>query len=289
MASVESLDNIKARLDAFIKDIHSLTTRSSANHKGMLIILYGQTHLGIPQHHIKLREIEAGREAPEFKKCEVLLRGALQNCVLFRTTIHNSSLKNCTLIACTIYGGKIETSQLKDCRIGKKALGIYDTSLPTPSISCCHIENGAVYDAEIFNSTLNGVNPMQNCDIDSSLAIHSFSLDSTLSSCGVHESKIHNCKVVAGVLTESVIESKYFLTLRTLPVEIRRAIYSNVIANDGLTTSLIAALRPDSLLYGEILETLFQEHAFVLSGENQEVFKSVSKTILQRITKIDLK
>lgn len=289
MASVESLENIEARLHAFIKDSQSLTPTLPANHEGPLIILYGQTHLGVPQHHIKLREIEAGREAPAFKGCEVLLRGALQDRVLFQTTIHNSYLKNCTLMTCTIYGGKFETSQLKDCRIRKKVIGIHDTSLTTPFISCCQIENGAAYDAEIFNSTLNGVSPMQSCDIESSLAIHSLSLDSTLTSCGVHESKFHNCEVVGGVLTESVVESKNFLTLPKFPVEIRKIIYSNVIATEGLTTGLIAALRPDSLLYGEILETFFQEHTFVLSDENQGVFKSASKTILQRITKIDLK
>ncbi|TVY16833.1 hypothetical protein LARI1_G006509 [Lachnellula arida] len=288
MTSVESSENIEARLNDFIKDSQSLAPGLPANHQDPLIILYGQTHLGVPLHHIKLREIEAGREAPEFKACEVLLRGTLQGHVLFQTTIHNSNLKDCILIACTIYGGRIETSQLTDCRIRKKAFGEHDTSLTTPFMSCCNIDGGNAYDTEIFNSTANRVGPIQSCVIESSLAIYSLGFDSTLSSCGVYESKLHNCEVIGGI-KNSVIESKNTLNFRRFPGEIRKMIFLNAIEIDGLTTGLIAALRPDSLLYSEVLETFYQEYIFVLSDENQEVFKSVSKTSLQRLTKIYLK
>ncbi|KAF4634188.1 hypothetical protein G7Y89_g3917 [Cudoniella acicularis] len=104
----------------------------------------------------------------------------------------------------------------------------------------------------------------------------------------------------------AVILSKNVLTLRKFPVEIRKIIYSDVIADSGLTTGLIAAARPDSLLYGEVLETLFKEHVFVLSVGNQKTFSSLSnkpvkcpenadlvnqvrKAITQRVPKFYLK
>ncbi|KUJ23397.1 uncharacterized protein LY89DRAFT_728149 [Mollisia scopiformis] len=153
MASVESSENIRAELNEFISDSKSPVPVSPPNQQCPLIILYGQTHLGAPLHHIQLREIEAGREAPEFRACEVFLRGTIQGHVLFRMTIHNSSLRDCTLIDCTIYGGKIETSQLTDCRTRKKALGEHDTSLTIPLVSCCKIKGGSADYTEMFNST----------------------------------------------------------------------------------------------------------------------------------------
>ncbi|KAF8857733.1 hypothetical protein BDZ45DRAFT_674486 [Acephala macrosclerotiorum] len=286
MTSVESLENIEAELNDFIRDSKSLVPVLPANQQYPLIILYGQTHLGAPLHHTKLREIEAGREAPEFKACEVLLRGTIQGHVLFQMTIHNSNLKDCILIECTIYGGEIETSQLTDCRVRKKALGEHDTSLTIPLVSCCKIEGGSAYYTEIFNSTANRVGPIRNCIVESSLAIYSLVFESTLSSCGLYESKLHNCEVIGGI-KDSVLE--YTLDFRQLPAEIRKMIFSSAIKIDGLSTGLIAALRPDLLLYSEVLETFYKEHIFILSDENQEAFKSMSKTKLQRLTKICLK
>lgn len=186
MTFFENLENIEAELNDFIRDSKSLLPVLPANHRYPLIILYGQTHLGVPLHHIKLREIEAGREAPEFKACEVLLRGTLQGHVLFQVTIDNSNLKDCILIECTIYGGKIETSQLTDCHVRKKVLGEHDTSLVIPFVSCCKIESGSAHCTEIFNSTANKVGPIRNCIIESSLAIYSLLSESTINNCALY-------------------------------------------------------------------------------------------------------
>jgi hypothetical protein len=291
MAPVEDAEKIKASLDVFI-DNNTQSPASSllANDDGPLVILYGQTKSGVPRNHPKIREIEAGQKEPaEFKECEGLLRGTLRNRVLFETTIHNSNVSNCILISCTIYGGTIETSYLRDCLIRKKDLGVEDTSPTTPFISGCRIENGAAYDAKILDSTLKGVDPIQGCDINDSLAILSAGSYSTLTSYGIHESQLHDCEVIGGVLTESVTQSKTGLSLRRLPVEIRKAIYSDVTETEGLATGLIAALRPDYLLYGEVLETFFQKHTFVLSKDSQEALKATSTMNLQRITKIALR
>jgi hypothetical protein len=284
MTSFESLESIKAELKDFISNSRSLVPVQPANHQYPLIILYGQSHLGIPLHHIKLREIEASREPPEFKACEVLLRGNIQGYVLFRMTVHNSNLKDCILIGCTIYGGKIETSQLTDCHIRMKAVGEHDTSLIIPLLSCCKIESGSAYRTEIFNSTANGVDSNRSI-IESSLAIYSFLFDCALRDCGIYKSKLGNCEVIGGI-KESIRE--YTLGFRQLPTEIRRIIFSIAIKM-GLSTSLIAALRPDPLLYAEVLETFYKKHVFILSDENQAAFKSMSKAKLHRVSKICLK
>ncbi|TVY43247.1 hypothetical protein LCER1_G009020, partial [Lachnellula cervina] len=288
MTSIPSPETIRTRLQAFISDSQSLAPNIIPTTLEPLTILYGQTHLGLPLHAVKLRDIEAGRGAPEYKECEVLLRGDMHGHVLFQTTIHNSTLRDCILVACTIYGGKMEKCQLTDCRVRKKALGENDTSPTTPFISCCNLEGGNAYDAEIFNSTLNNVSPIQSCDIDNSLAIHSLGFDSTFGNCGIHDSKLHNCKTVGGV-KDSVVETKNTMNFRRFPTEIRNMIFSSAIQMDGLSTGLIAALRPDSLLYSEVLEAFYREHVFVLSHENQEVFRSALQARLQGITKIYLK
>jgi hypothetical protein len=81
MTSAESLENIEAELNDFIRDSKSLVPVRTANLQYPLIILYGETHLGAPLHHLKLRELGAGREAPKFRACEILLRGTLSGCV----------------------------------------------------------------------------------------------------------------------------------------------------------------------------------------------------------------
>ncbi|PQE05684.1 hypothetical protein CJF31_00004401 [Rutstroemia sp. NJR-2017a BVV2] len=286
MTSAESLENIEAELNDFIRESESLVPARPANLQNPLIILYGQTRLGPPLHHIKLREIVAGREAPEFKVCEILFRGTLSGYVLFRTTIHNSELRDCILIECTIYGGKIETSQLIDCRVRKKVLGEHDTSSTIPFVSCCEIEGGSIHHTEIFSSTANRASQIRNCFIDSSLAIHSILFDSELSSCGLYKSKLYNCQVTGGI-KNSVQE--HTLDLRQLPAEIRKMIFSSAMRIDGLSTGLIAALRPDSVLYNEVIESFYQEHTFILSDENWDAFKTMVETKRQRLTKIYLK
>ncbi|KUJ16858.1 uncharacterized protein LY89DRAFT_684885 [Mollisia scopiformis] len=285
MTSLESSERIKVELEDFISNSKSLAPVRPANHEYPLIILYGQSHLGIPLHHIRLREIEAGREPPEFKACEVLLRGTVRGHVLFQMTIHNSNLKDCILVGCTIYGGKIETSQLKDCHIRMKTIGEYDTSPTIPLLSCCEIEGGSAHHTEIFNSTTNGVDSSRSV-IESSLAIYSSLYACELSNCGIYKSKFGNCKVIEGI-QESTLE--YTLEFRQLPPEIRKMVFSYAIKMDGLSTGLIAALRPDPLLYAEVLETFYKEHIFVLSDENQAAFQSMSKIKLQRVTQICLK
>jgi hypothetical protein len=288
MAFSEDREEIKASLDVFVGETQTRTLRIPANDDGPLVILYGRTKLGVPRSHPKLREIEAGRkESTEFKECETLLRATLKDRVLFRTTIHMSNLSNCTLVSCTIYGGKIETSHLSDCRIRNAAFGASEVS-KTPFISCCHIAGGAAYDAEIFNSTLRGVDPVQSCDIESCLVVNSVGRHSALTGCGVSETELRNCKVFDGLLTDTVIQSKTWSNLRDFPVEIRKMIYKDVIASDGVSAGLIAALRSEPILYGEILETLFREHRFVLSKQNLDAFGNTALTTLQRVTKIAL-
>lgn len=65
-------------------------------------------------------------------------------------------------------------------------------------------------------------------------------------------------------------------------------IYSHAIASEGVVTGLIAALRKDGLLYGEILETLFREHSFVFGRENLGEWRGTSQSVLRRITNIFL-
>jgi hypothetical protein len=158
----------------------------------------------------------------------------------------------------------------------------------TPFISCCQVEGGAAYDAKIFNSGLKGVNLIQGCDVESCLVVSSVGRHSSLTSCGVSESELRNCGVFGGVLTESVVESKTTSNLRVFPVEIRKMVYEDVIAGDGALAGLIAALRPDPLLYSEVLEILFREHTFVLSCENRDALGYTPLTVLRRITKIFL-
>jgi hypothetical protein len=66
-------------------------------------------------------------------------------------------------------------------------------------------------------------------------------------------------------------------------------IYEDVLEEDQAALGLMAAFRPDSLLYGEILEMCFRKHTFVLSGENLEALKSTPDAVKRRITKISLK
>ncbi|TVY83822.1 hypothetical protein LSUE1_G001328 [Lachnellula suecica] len=287
MASAESAEDVAARLQAFIKGKQASTKSLPAINEPPPTIVHGQSLLDVPRNHPKVEEIEAALEVgAKFRQCEVLLRGDLKDHLFFGITIHNSSLSNCTLISCTIYGGRIKNSLLRDCRVSEKAIGIYENSSPTPFLSFCQIENGALYDGEIFSSTLTGISSIQSCDIENSLAVHSSSFESTWISCGIHESKLHECEVVDGVLTESVIVSKSAMELRKFPSEIRKIIFSNIVATNGVKTSMIAALRPDLLLYGEILESLFQEHFFILSPHNQDDWISISPSVLKRLTKL---
>ncbi|PQE04598.1 hypothetical protein CJF30_00004391 [Rutstroemia sp. NJR-2017a BBW] len=286
MTSAESLEDIEAELNDFIRDSKSLVPVRTANLQYSLIILYGQTHLGPQLQHMKLRELGAGREAPKFRICEIIFRGTLSGCVLFRTIIHNSKLRDCVLIECTIYGGKIETSELIDCTVRKKVLGEHDTSSIMPFISCCKIEGGNIYHTEIFSSTMNRVSRIQYCSIDSSLAIYSSLFGSELSTCGLYKSKLHNCEAVGGI-KDSVQE--YTLDFRQLPAEIRKMIFSSAMRINGISTDLIAALRPDPVLYNEVLESFYEENTFILSDANQDAFRAKTKTKLERLTKIYLK
>jgi hypothetical protein len=127
---------------------------------------------------------------------------------------------------------------------------------------------------------------MRSCDVEGCFVTKSLTIDCTLIDSGVSESKRGGCEVLSGAVMENVVEAKMFFSLRIFPVEIRKMIYSHVIASEGVTTGLIAALRKDALLYGEILETLFRDHSFVLGRENLGEWRITSEAVLRRITKI---
>jgi hypothetical protein len=105
--------------------------------------------------------------------------------------------------------------------------------------------------------------------------------------CDVHGSRRVNCDVNS--TNGSPGSGKESTSFRRFPVEIRNMIYSNIIATEGPTTNLIAALRPDFLLYNEILEVLFREHTFVFSEQNHKTIASLPEDIRKRVTKVDLK
>ncbi|TVY57173.1 hypothetical protein LCER1_G002585 [Lachnellula cervina] len=285
---------IKAKLQTFIAENQSsdrtlpVTYQRQKGQEGTFTILYSQSHIGIPRNHPKVKELEALRkQTAQFQKIRVLLGADIRSRVLFQLTIHNSSLDRCTLIECTIYGSNIKYSHLKDCQVLKNAPGEHDA----PSTSCisnCRIDNGTIFDSKISNSICKGIGFPQSCKLENDLLLRTLAFDSTLTSCGVHESELQLCKVIGGYHTKSVIQSRA-LSLHALPVEIRQMIYFNAIAKEGLATNLIAALRPDSLLYGEVLETLFAEHPFVLEQRNQEAVRSMPKSITQRVAKLVLK
>jgi hypothetical protein len=58
---------------------------------------------------------------------------------------------------------------------------------------------------------------------------------------------------------------QYNLDSRQLPTEIRKMIFSSAIKIDGLSTGLIAALRPDPASHKEVRETFYKEHIFIIS------------------------
>lgn len=113
-------------------------------------------------------------------------------------------------------------------------------------------QRGAMSGAKIFDSTLKAVSPIENCELQNTMAIQLLGSRSFFRDCGVHKAKLQNCEVTGGFLTESV--ARWSVSLHKFPVEIRRMIYSSAIAIDGLATRFVAALRPDAVLYGEILE-----------------------------------
>ncbi|TVY36332.1 hypothetical protein LOCC1_G007918 [Lachnellula occidentalis] len=288
MASCGTRDPIKAKLHTFIANYQPLGRDGYTECREPLIILYSQSNIGLLRNHPKVKELEAiGKQTAQFQKSKVLFRADLRARVLFQVTIHNSNLVKCTLIGCTIFGSSFKYSHLIDCQVLKDALGEHDV----PSMSCisnCQIENGTVSDSNIADSTCKGMGFAQSCTLENNLILRTSALTSTLINCGVHASELRACEVTEGFLTESVIQSKP-VSLHALPVEIRRICYSYAIANEGLASNLMAALRPDSLLYGEVLETLFAEHTFVLERQNHEAVRSMPKRTTQRVTKLCLK
>lgn len=288
MAGFDTKESIEAKLQAFLKDMESSKPALPRQKDSHLIVLHGRAASGV--HRLKVTEIEVVvGKIERFEECKLLLREDLHHRVLFQVTIHNSNLDNCTLVECTIYQSNIKRSLLKNCRIQKEALGGNDAS-SAPYLTSCQIENGTVYDAYIYNSTLNGTILIQSCYIKNSLVVNSCADDSTITHCGVHGSELRNCEVVdLDVAAKGVTQFTGVMTFRKFPVEIRRMIYENVIANEGLATNLIAALRPDWLLYNEVLEVLFQENVFVLSAKNLQAVTDLPKTVPKRVTKLYLK
>ena len=305
MASNATRNGIQPKLPTFITDhqLSNCTLPTEFQGQGPLIIMYSQ-NIKVPRNHPKVKALQAVRkQTAKFQKSNTLLWADIQQCVLFQLKIHNSSLVGCTLIDCTIYGSNISYSHLKDCHVAKNVFG----ERYVPSMSCisnCQIEHGTVLDTDISDSTCTGTPGLnfpdiatpydrlrsisQNCTLENSLLLKTAAFNSTLTNCGVHESELRRCDIIGCFLAESVIQSKY-VSLRKLPVEIRKMISSNAIANEGLATSLITALRSDSLLYGEVLETLFAEHMFVLEQRNHETVRSMPKEITQRVSKLCLK
>jgi len=95
-------------------------------------------------------------------------------------------------------------------------------------------------------------------------------------------------KDTGGVLEDCVVETKTLSSLRVFPEEIREMIFGYVVMNEGPQTGLIAALRGEKMLYGEVLGVLFREFRFVLSKEKQDAYHWTPRTVLKRITKISL-
>jgi hypothetical protein len=204
MALVQDPEHIKTNLQAFIQSPPRTFESPST-------LIYGKTHLGPPKAHPKILDILPSLSDPVYKPCGTLLRGTLNNHILFRVTIHNSMLINCTLISCTIYGSRISKCHLKDCRIRKKAFGFDNSFLEITSfLSHCEIEGGGEYDAEIFKSKLKSLDPVRSCDIESSLASDSLAIDCTFIKSGVNESKLCDCEVLSRVVMENVVKAKMF-------------------------------------------------------------------------------
>jgi len=289
MAGFDTQESIEVKLEAFLRGIKSPNAPSSTQNDCPLLVLHGRPDFGV--NHPKIKEMEAIRgKMAEFEKFQTLFRGELHHRVLFQVTIHNSNLDNCTLIECNLYQSSIKRSQLKGCRVQKEQFGGDDASSAS-YITSCQIEEGTICNAYIYNSTFNRLSLIQSCYIESSLVVNSRAVYGTINHCGVHESELRNCEVVSPsvLLTKSVIQVKDAMTFRGFPAEIRKMIYSRVIANGGLATNLFAALRPDSLLYDEVLETLFQEHMFVLSEKNQQAVATLPEKTRKRIATLELK
>lgn len=122
----------------------------------------------------------------------------------------------------------------------------------------CLVMGGVIQHSTIRDSTLNGISSIELCGISTSLVINSEIYYSTTDDCGVHDSKLHNCGLKEGVLTDSVVQHQANI-LPKLSCKIRKIIFVIVLKSEGLSSNIVAALRPLSLLYGDALETLFKE------------------------------
>jgi hypothetical protein len=68
------------------------------------------------------------------------------------------------------------------------------------------------------------------------------------------------------------IQSENTVSLPEFPFEIPKIIYLYKNATSELTVEFIAALPPDPVLYGEILDTFWKEHIIVISYEHSTRF-----------------
>lgn len=294
MAMIQTPSEIEARLQALINST-SLQLPTCMDDNGPLVIFYAHRDIAAPDlqsHHFFLT-LTTGRSQVLFREFEAesLLHETLENRVIFHIDVHDSNLRNCTLISCAVHGGRFEACHFIDCQFAEKKLSIDERGNVSNSkaqiISHSHVENGSMCDAEISNSSLKSVNRLRNCQLNNSLLVESVASESSFNNCGIHDSKLHNCTVVDGLQTDSVIST--ITTFRAFPAEIRKMIYEEILENDEAALGLMAAFRPDSLLYGEILELCFQRVTFVLSSKNLKALKSTPDFVRRRITKIKLK
>jgi hypothetical protein len=290
MTGFDTQESIKAKLQAFLQELKSPDSTSPTLDDSPLPVLSGRFNVNFGLYDPRTKEIEAIQailpryKIVEFEDCHVLRGGHVHHRVLFHVTIHNSNLENCTLIQCIIYQSNVNSSQLEDCRIQKEAGGGNDVT-SAPCLKNCKISKGTIFDAYIYNSTLNKTGTIHNCHTEGSLVVDSNAIDSTFTNCGFHESELCNCEVV----NPDPSPPDVVINFRGLPAEIRKTVCSNAIASEGLAKNLVAALRSDPVLHGEILEVLFREQVFVLSEKNHEAVTKSPKSVTKRVKKLYLK
>lgn len=77
-------------------------------------------------------------------------------------------------------------------------------------------------------------------------------------------------------------------SLRSLPLEVRLKIYHLALEWNGKTPGLLAALRPDRMLYLEALEVFVKQNTFTLSTKNLLTMCRMKLSAFQSIRKLSL-
>lgn len=130
--------------------------------------------------------------------------------------------------------------------------------------------NCEIYVSKILNSSLN------NCKV----------FNSEIESSNVFDSKLHEVQLSSCETSRCEI-SAASLALRRFPSEIRRIILGYCIEPEyGVTPPVVAALRGEPQLYGEVLELYYKRCVVPMSPKTFKEYKKMSKRVFKEVKQV---